>query len=115
MAQEFSKAFYDSTAWRSCREAYRKSVGGLCELCLAKGMIRAADVVHHKILLTPENIKRPEITMNFDNLEALCHACHAERHPEEHRKVNEKLRKRSKKRWIVGQDGRIVLPLTDKR
>ena len=108
MAQEFSKAFYDSTAWRSCREAYRKSVGGLCELCLAKGMIRAADVVHHKILLTPENIKRPEITMNFDNLEALCHACHAERHPEEHRKVNEKLRRKSKRRWSVGADGRVM-------
>lgn len=112
MAQDFSKAFYDSKAWRDCRKAYRKSVGGLCEKCLAKGLYRAADVVHHRIVLTPENVKQPEVTLNWANLEALCFDCHAEEHQEEVRQGIEKAAARKpnvkRRRWRVTEGGKIA-------
>lgn len=71
-----------------------KSVGGLCERCLAKGLIVPAEIVHHKIYLTPLNINDPSITTNFDNLEALCRKCHGEEHG-------------NVKRYDIGADGKI--------
>ena len=112
MARDFSKPFYDSEAWRECRKAYRKSVGGLCERCLAKGIVRAADVVHHKIVLTPENVKRPEVTMAWENLEALCHDCHNELHGEGTREAVRRAvsarRNGRRKRWKVGENGTVA-------
>jgi len=108
MAQEFARAFYDSPAWKACRKAYIKSVGGLCERCMSKGLLRAADLVHHKTVLTPENIVHPEISLGFDNLEAVCTECHRELHEHEHHQAHEKLRMRSKKRWRVDEFGHIV-------
>ena len=78
--QEFAKSFYSSMRWQNCRKAYKKSVGGLCERCLKKGLYHPAVVVHHKVYLNPENINNPEIALNFANLEALCAECHAEEH-----------------------------------
>lgn len=76
MAREFAKPFYNSGAWKKCRAAYikyRKSIdGGLCETCHeAPGYI-----VHHKEELTLENIKDPDVTLNFSNLKYDCHICH---------------------------------------
>ena len=110
MAQEFAQGFYNSVAWRKCRAAYKKSVGGLCERCLAKGLVRAADVVHHKIHITPENIGRPEIVLDWANLEALCTECHYEEHPEERKAGNDRkfgIPKSKKRRWRVDHEGRI--------
>ena len=108
MAQEFARGFYDSPAWRSCRKAYMARVGGLCERCLAKGILRAADLVHHKIVLTPDNIRHPEISLDFDNLEAVCADCHRDLHETEHQRAHEKLRSKSKKRWRVDEFGRVT-------
>lgn len=72
--------FYKTTAWEACRDAYIRSVGGLCERCYAKGRITPGVIVHHKIHLTPENAHDPEITLSFDNLELLCRNCHAIEH-----------------------------------
>ena len=60
--------FYTTRAWRKCRESVIKQNGGLCQLCLAKGLIEPAVHVHHKIAL------------NKANLIALCEACHQEQH-----------------------------------
>lgn len=57
-----------------------KSKGMLCERCLAKGIYKAAEVVHHKIKLTPALAQRPDIALNWDNLEALCRDCHEKEH-----------------------------------
>jgi len=78
--QPFARAFYKSAAWEHCRIAYMKSVGNLCEKCLAKGLITPATMVHHKIYITPENINDPSITLSNDNLQALCRQCHADAH-----------------------------------
>lgn len=74
------REFYSSIQWRKCRDAYKKSKQGLCERCLKKGLIVPADEVHHKIRLTKENINNPQISLNFNNLEALCESCHDKEH-----------------------------------
>lgn len=84
--REFAKAFYTSRAWEETRRAYRKSKGGLCERCLARGMYRAGVIVHHKIHLSPDNIADPDVTLNWDNLELLCRDCHGEEHEKIHRR-----------------------------
>ena len=78
--QKFAESFYYSPAWKSTRVAYAKSKGGLCERCLARGVYRAGEIVHHKIHLTPTNIHDPSIALSWDNLELLCREHHAEAH-----------------------------------
>lgn len=90
-----AESLYHSRAWRECRNAYLKSVGGLCERCLKNGVIRAAKDVHHKIRLTAENVKDPSISLNWDNLEALC----AEHHTAEHG---------SPRRYTIGENGQVI-------
>lgn len=70
----FAYPFYVSWEWRKCRAAYLKKEP-LCERCG-----EPATQVHHKIRLTPDNIKNPDIALNFDNLEALCETCHQQEH-----------------------------------
>lgn len=80
MAQDFAKQFYRSKRWQNCREAYAKSVGYLCEKCLASGIYTPGEIVHHKIKLTPDNIENPDIALSFNNLELLCRKCHGNEH-----------------------------------
>lgn len=94
--QAWAKSFYFSPAWRSCRSAYIKRVGGLCERCLARGIYRSGEIVHHKIHLTPENIGDPTVSCAFANLELLCRDCHAQEHG------------RLDKRYSFDDDGRCV-------
>ena len=75
MAQEYAKSFYNGKAWTRCRDAFMKSKYYICERC---GV--AALIVHHKEYITPENINNPEITLNWNNLEALCIDCHNREH-----------------------------------
>lgn len=98
--KEFASGLYHSTEWESCRAAYLKRVGGLCERCLAKGLISPAKIVHHKIYLTPDNINNPRITLDFNNLEALCKSCHDEEHDHCGRK--------NKKRYFINEFGQVV-------
>ena len=74
--RKVSFPFYKSAAWRACRDAYMKTVCGLCEICLANGILRPADIVHHKVHLDDRSAKDPEIALNFANLQAVCIDCH---------------------------------------
>lgn len=67
--------FYKSNAWTECRYAFLVSKYFICERCSG-----AAVIAHHKIYLTPQNIHDPDITLNWDNLEALCQDCHNKEH-----------------------------------
>lgn len=98
MARAFAKAFYNSTEWETCREAYMHSVGYLCENCKRKGIIRTGDTVHHKAHLTPQNINDPMVSLNFDNLELVCRDCHAELH------------RKNKARFVIREDGSLYIP-----
>ena len=80
MAKDFSRSFYDSPAWRRTRNAYIKQRRGLCEDCLARGIIKPAEIVHHIIELTPDNITDPHVALSFDNLRCVCRECHAVEH-----------------------------------
>lgn len=87
--------FYKTLAWQECRNGYLKSVGGLCEKCREQGMITPAEIIHHKIHLTAENVHDPNVSLNWGNLQALCRVHHAEAHG----KV---------KRFDVAEDGTII-------
>ena len=76
------QGFYGSPAWKRTRQAYKESVGGLCEDCKAKGIIRAGDVVHHVIPLSVDNVTMTNISLSFSNLRLLCDECHARVHKE---------------------------------
>ena len=76
----FAKHFYKSQTWKNCRETYLKSVGGLCERCLKKGLYVPAVIVHHREWLNESNINNAETTTGTEHLEALCQACHNAEH-----------------------------------
>lgn len=76
----YAESLYKSKAWQRCRNSYMRSVGGLCERCLKRGLVVPGVIVHHKIYISPDNINDPSITLNPDNLELVCRDCHAEEH-----------------------------------
>ena len=79
-APEQQKAFYKSKAWQRCRSEYISKVGGLCERCLARGIVRPGYIVHHKEYISLDNIHDPSVLLNHDNLEYLCMDCHNNEH-----------------------------------
>ena len=89
------EAFYTSRQWRKSRASFLKEKGGLCELCLKKGLIEPAVHVHHRTAITPENLSDPMITLDHANLMALCEECHQEQH--------------RTKRWRCDALGRVTL------
>lgn len=78
--KDFAKDFYKSRAWQDCRNGYMQKVNGLCEDCLAVGVYKPAQIVHHIVELTPENIGDPNISLSWSNLRAVCRECHAKAH-----------------------------------
>lgn len=97
--KQWAKSFYGSTAWENTREAFLKSKDGLCERCLQRGDIVPAKIVHHKHKLNEKNIQDPNVTLSFDNLEALCQDCHNKEH---HRQKN--------RRYAFDSLGRVIPP-----
>ena len=95
--QVFAEKFYKSQAWKKCREAYLKSQGGLCERCRARGLIVPAEIVHHIVPLTAENVNDPDIVLNWRNLCSVCRDCHAEIHS------------KNMRRYVVDEDGRVTI------
>lgn len=93
----YAESFYKSKAWEKTRKAYAKSVGNLCEMCGAKGIVKAGDIVHHKTHISPDNISEPNITLSWDNLMLVCRDCHAQLHEQ------------SKKRYIINEDGSVTV------
>lgn len=68
-------AFYHSKAWKATQAAYMASRCHVCERCG-----RAAKIVHHRTHLNADNLHDPSVALSFDNLEALCQACHNDAH-----------------------------------
>lgn len=101
------RQFYNSKEWQMCRQAYRSYRKGLCERCLAKGIIKAGDEVHHKTRLTVNNINDPRVTTNFSNLELLCEDCHHSEHVPDRQKMFRK----EPRRYTVDRRTGQVTPL----
>ena len=66
---------------------------------MRRGIYKPGVIVHHLEELTPANIHRPEVTLNFKNLELLCRDCHAEMHNERTKEM----------RYFFGENGEIIL------
>ena len=94
--KDYAKAFYKSAAWKNCRATYAAYRHGLCEICLARGIYKPGEIVHHKVHLTPENINDPTVTLSWDHLQLVCRDCHAELHGD-----------RKPTRWMVDEAGRV--------
>ena len=75
MAQSWAIKFYHSTAWLRCREIALKRDHYLCQRCG-----NPAEIVHHRIWLTPDNITDPYVALSLDNLQCLCQDCHNGEH-----------------------------------
>ena len=73
------RSFYLSKAWRDVSRSYMTSRHFVCERCGAP-----ATICHHKIYLNALNVNDPTISLNPDNLEALCHDCHNKEHSLSH-------------------------------
>lgn len=69
------KEFYHSRAWKRLSRAFLLSKNYICERCGAP-----AEIAHHRIYLTAENVNDPDISLNPANLEALCQNCHNAEH-----------------------------------
>lgn len=93
--------FYETQAWKNTRKSYMQSVGGLCEKCLAEGIITPAEAVHHITPLTEENASDMSISLSWDNLQALCRKCHADAHEDIYRE-------RSGRRYKIDKNGKVI-------
>lgn len=91
----YAESFYKSATWQKTAKAYSKSVGGLCERCREKNIIKAGELVHHKIHITPANIHDERVTLDWNNLQLVCRECHAELHG-------------TVKRYTVDSQGRVT-------
>ena len=113
------QSFYGSIAWKRTRDAYRQTVGGLCEDCKERGIIRAGDVVHHVIPLSAANINSEAVTLNFANLRLLCDECHARTHAERHdetsggRRKGKPIGSQRKRRYTIDENTGEVMAKED--
>lgn len=73
--KDYARSFYKGKAWKNTQSAYMISQHYICQRC---GNV--ARIVHHVKYITPQNINDPNITLNWDNLEALCIDCHNREH-----------------------------------
>lgn len=112
MAKAYARKFYSSKAWQDCRNEYAKRRNYLCEDCLRRGIYRPGVIVHHIIEIDPVTIEKPEIALNFENLELLCRECHDRRHEQSGGRWGAVNRRRKEKkeasnRYCVGENGKI--------
>lgn len=74
--------FYKSKQWQRVSRLYMTQQNYICERCGG-----AAVICHHRKYITPANLNDPAITLNLDNLEALCQECHNKEHFQKYTKA----------------------------
>lgn len=94
----WAEKFYSSEDWKKTRLSYLDTQLHLCERCSTIENPIPAKIVHHKTYLTRSNINDPNISLNHDNLEALCQDCHNKEHHKEE----------SKLKYKFDEDGNII-------
>lgn len=67
-----AEAFYNSKPWQIVRLKVKKRDNNLCVSCLRQHRLKRADVVDH--IKPYEHF--PELALDMDNLQCLCHRCH---------------------------------------
>lgn len=96
--KEYAKKFYTGKAWARCREAYRRSVGGLCEVCLQEGRYTPGVIVHHVEHINPDNVTDPRVLLDWSNLQLVCRSCHQAIHARD-----------KGRRYTLDELGRVIL------
>ena len=76
---DFNK-FYNSKPWRDLAYKLKIQANGKCNGCGDTVLDTKYLIAHHKIELNEGNIYNPEVTLNPDNIEVLCHDCHNKKH-----------------------------------
>lgn len=72
-------AFYCRKDYLDLAQACKIKSGGVCAKC--GGVFDISELrPHHKVELTLDNIDDVNVTLNPDNIEVLCHACHNAAH-----------------------------------
>ena len=68
---------YNTPQWKKLSKAF-KMANPLCEECLAKGIIKEAQHIHHiqSFMTVYDDLKRKELAYDWNNLQALCVECH---------------------------------------
>lgn len=123
MARDFARAFYHTKAWKKARDDYMSQpvdIPGagtcpplMCERCFARGILKPAEIVHHVVWLTPDNIDDRQVALDPANLQRVCRDCHAEIHEDSYRQRRHPARDYGfEPRVRFGPDGE-VLPLDD--
>ena len=69
--KQWAESFYKSVKWHRLRNSVKARAFGLCEICGQPGTI-----AHHEVVLTENNINKPEISLNPDLLVFVCQDCH---------------------------------------
>ena len=72
--------FYGGAAWKSVRDFCFRRDKGLCQDCLQRGLVTAAEEVHHTVRLSSLNHNDPDVSLNPERCVSLCRKCHAQRH-----------------------------------
>ncbi|MTV20886.1 HNH endonuclease [Staphylococcus delphini] len=81
--------FYHSRAWKKLREIALDRDNNLCQMCLRKGEITDATIVHHIVYVDDDFSK----ALDLENLMSVCHSCHNKIHANDSIKVeNKKIR-----------------------
>lgn len=99
--------FYKSKKWQRVRNAYFKKARGLCERCLAKGLIVPGEIVHHKIEMDSVKIRNDFLALNYSNLQLVCRKCHEEIH--EGARKKERILSGKSQRYHIDENGVCVV------
>lgn len=83
-----ARAFYKSVAWQKARELALVRDSYMCQKCLRNKRVTKANVVHH----IKELRDYPNLALELDNLESLCHSCHNKEHPEKGSRKTEEIK-----------------------
>jgi hypothetical protein len=74
------QTFYASDDWRNLRMTLIVERGNRCQRC-GKIIARSSDIIgHHKIELTPENVRDHNISLNPEMIELIDSDCHNKEH-----------------------------------
>ncbi|WP_192820185.1 HNH endonuclease [Rufibacter sp. LB8] len=76
--------FYTSTAWRKLR-ARKLANDPLCTHCQKKGIITLGSDIDHVLSIA----KRPDLKLDYDNLQTLCKSCHSIKTSSENKRPTE--------------------------
>lgn len=78
--REERQKIYQSTKWKELRLA-KLMQQPLCELCLAKDIIKPVEDIHHiDSFMNYTGTKRLSKAFDFNNLMSICKECHAKEH-----------------------------------